>query len=425
MIEEWTFSREQANHFRQWLDLSRSDLKWTDEHVKNFDDFWELFFHPPMQLKDIHEKFSGVELTIKTGTLRQWVRWLRDRFNCYLFVHEHINLRDLALDSNYRINDLAYVLRNFLIGEYPEKKDELDKFLNIGNYLSENLYVSFEELKNKIGIIQFDKCQNHNDLMNTLEVPLFKEFPLMTDSLRNTQADWREKSLLRKFIVFKFDTLKYIALFALIGFLLVWGIKNLREWNDWYLSERIKITVPSFYDEDLLEKTLPVIPNKEVISGIADKLSTNDLFESSTDSDERESAEDSDIVITSLQNIQKTIKTAEYESSEYEETQKGGFRDYRYGGSRAYRLMINSMEPDELAQKISLKLKSIKHEQVDNVALGKEIPGGRYYNLYIDNNHVSEFLESFDDKTATFYTSKTPAKSPKGMSHLFIWIKEI
>lgn len=426
MIDEWTFSADRAEHFRQWLNLSHSDLRWSKDQAASFKEFWTVFFSPPMQLKEIHAKFYKLENSIKTGTLRQWVRWLRDRFNCYLFVFEKVNLRDLAIDSHYRINDLAFILREFLVGEYPDKKAEIDQHLNVGNYLSENLYISFDQLQKKIGIEAHEKCHNKNNLMATLEVPFFEEFTKVLEDLKQQDQPWNENEIVKSFFFFNLKTAKFIFIFIAIGALFVWGVKNLRNWNDWYLSEKIRVSVPSFYTEDELagNKRLPV--NVVTSLGLSNELEAIEEFETYSEEEERESPE-SELVISSLKDIPLPIKAAAYETSDYEESKKakGGFRDYKYGRSRAYRLMINSVHPEKLIELIGERLETVEFKKADNVAPGQEIPGGNYYNLFINNDDISEFLESFEKEDANLFVSKTPAPNPKGMSKLFIWIKRI
>lgn len=426
MIDEWTFSPKRAEHFKQWLNLSHSDLKWNQQQKDDFNEFWEVFFTPPMQLKQIHLKFYQLEQSIKTGTLKQWVRWLRDRFNCYLFIFESINLRDLALDSYYRINDLAYILRDFLVHEYPDKKNEIDQYLNIGNYLSENLYISFDSLQKRINLSNHEKCSNKNNMMATLEIPFFEEFNKVLNDLKEQDKDWKEKSLFKSFFYFNMRTAKFIVLFVAIGALVVWGVRSLRQWNDWYLTEKIRVSVPSFYTEDQLDgnKRLPV--NVVTSLGLSNELEAEEVYLTTPLEEERESPE-SDLVISSLEDIPLPLKTAAYESSDYEESKKakGGFRDYKYGRSRAYRLMINSVHPNELIEKIGDRLETVEFKQVDNVVPGQEIPGGNYYNLYVSNDDISDFLKTFEKEDANLFVSRTPVPNPSGMSRLFIWIKRI
>lgn len=423
MASQWIFSQDRALHFRHWLNLSMSDLIWTDEHMKSFDEFWILFFEREMSFKEIHNKFYMIEKSMKTGTLRRWIRWLRDRFNCYLFVFEKINLRDLALDTYYRINDLAYTLREFLIEEYPDKKKDIDKYLSVGNYLSPNLYISFDSLQKNLKIRNHIQCRNEQGFMSSLEVPFFEEFPHLVELLKSGGRSRFGKNFSPKgFGFFLGKVLVYTLSFLLASVLLVWGIKGLRDWNSNYLKEKIKISIPSFYDEKILERGI-VSPRIFIDEKIEKKLPQN-YFDFDEESIHREETE-TDFVIASIQDSSLSIKSAKFEDSTYEEKKKGGFRDYRYGRSRAYRLFINSMYLDQMKKKIDEKLKSISYRKADNVEPGKLIPGGRYYNLYIKDGDVKSFLESFQDTDSKVYVSKTPVKSPRGMSHIFIWIKEI
>lgn len=426
MIEEWKFTELKINEFRQWLNLVDSDLTWTNSQKEIFDSFWLLAFRSPnnlpMNLKQVHEKLEQLEAGVVSGTLAQWLRWLRNRLNCYVFIFENINLRDLALDSDYRINDLAYILRDFFISEYPDYRLYFDKYFNVGNHLSENLYISFQKIQQFSGLKKHSKCLNHSSMMNSLEVPFFEDFEVLLEKSIRREKKWRFKKPIKKMILFKAHTIKYMLGIFFLVFIILFGFSRLSDWYQRYLSEKISLSIPVFYDENLLNENWTLYDRQK------DKKHYQKELKLSFDHEDRllgtRSETESDMIVTSLDELPKNIKKALYDSSDYEEAKRGGFRDYRYGRSRAYRLFINTYEPHKTRKQVESLLSQAPYKKVDNIPLGKKIPGGHYYNVYLANTEVKSFFKAFEE-SGKVYISKTPRPGPRGMSHLFIWVKKI
>ena len=128
-----------------------------------------------------------------------------------------------------------------------------------------------------------------------------------------------------------------------------------------------------------------------------------------------------------LEHAKKEIQVEKKEVATKEEKKKnkGGFKDYKYGRSRAYRLMINSVHPNKLIDSITSRLETVDYRKVGKVEPGQEIPGGNYYNLYVNNDDIPDLLKTFESEDTSLFVSRSPVPNPKGMSRLFIWIKRI
>mgnify|MGYP000324288662 FL=1 len=122
----------------------------------------------------------------------------------------------------------------------------------------------------------------------------------------------------------------------------------------------------------------------------------------------------------------KNFTSADLEKSIYEENRKGGYRNVRYGGRRAYRVMMTSESPDETKVKLINLLKKYNVKQVDNVKPGTEIPGGIYFNLHVPRKVLKEFLSNVSSvRESRILESKTVFGGPRGTNKVFIWIKQI
>jgi hypothetical protein len=155
-----------------------------------------------------------------------------------------------------------------------------------------------------------------------------------------------------------------------------------------------------------------------------EKIESKAIFEENEKTNRYEA--ESDVVLTSVNSIPKDFTSADLEQSDYEEKKKGGYRNVRYGGNKAYRIMMTSESPDKTKKQLITVLKKFNVKQVDNVKPGTNIPGGIYFNLHVPRGVVQEFLARVSNvKESRILESKTVFRGPRGTNKVFIWIKQI
>src|SRR5690606_21537511 len=108
------------------------------------------------------------------------------------------------------------------------------------------------------------------------------------------------------------------------------------------------------------------------------------------------------------------------------ESKKGGYRNTIYGSQKAYRVMMTSVSPAQTSQKLHEYIKAYQVQKADTVNPGTQILDGRYANLVVPAQHLSDFLARVSSvEEATILENKTRSVGAPGMNKVFIWIKSI
>ena len=177
------------------------------------------------------------------------------------------------------------------------------------------------------------------------------------------------------------------------------------------------------YREDDIQSDVDIRLSSSEIEELEKTENEDDPFKNIVE--ERFTVE-SEVTITSIEDLPQRFEVAGFEQSSFEEGKKGGFRGIGVGSRKAYRVMMNSVDTYEARQRMMKYLKLYGVEQTDNVKPGKEIPGGVYYNLFVPLKNLKEFLARVNTIEKTMiYESKARRRAPAGMAKVFIWIKNI
>jgi hypothetical protein len=259
---------------------------------------------------------------------------------------------------------------------------------------------------------------------------LVKELQKDILSLKVDFQNFKKKAGLKRQI--KFIQEVVILLFALA--LIVFALKNTNKWYEEYLVNKITLFEPNFFwldkslsyqEQDLLAKQKIDLSNKELEE--LEKLEAQTVF-----SDERlESRYDPEsdvVVLESVEDVPKSFGEAETEQSMYEEHKKGGYRDTTYAASnrKAYRILMASVEPAAIRERILPLMQKYGISQVDNVKPGMQIPGGLYFNLHVPSKNLKDFMSKVSTLgEATIFESRSQGGDQPGKNKVFIWIKSI
>jgi hypothetical protein len=219
--------------------------------------------------------------------------------------------------------------------------------------------------------------------------------------------------------------------FFIIGGSVIFLLKVGNRWYEDYLVEKVSLYEPNFFwlDKSLTFKTERKVSNENINLSLSEieNLEKKEaaVIELEKVEEERYDVE-SDVILASVDTLPKDISDADSELSAFEEKRKGGHRDSRYGRRKAYRIMMNSVSPRDARDKVKKLMVELDANPVGTVKPGIEIPGGVYFNLFVPNTNLTNFLTKVAGiEETTVYISKTRTPSPRGLVRVFVWIKEI
>lgn len=139
-----------------------------------------------------------------------------------------------------------------------------------------------------------------------------------------------------------------------------------------------------------------------------------------------EDGEGADLMANDLGVLPANLKVTEYNMSEFEESDKGGYKDRRWGHRKVYRIMFTSSDLKQEHEKIRPLLSTFGAVKVSRVDPGTEVPGGLYYNIYIADSRVKDFIKRISSMTnGHIFPSRSTGSHPKGLTKVFIWVKQI
>lgn len=422
------------DYFKQWIDLNLPSISWEGRYLEEFNQFWQHVFKDDIAIDEQFKTLNNILVSINEGPVISWIRWIREKLICYVFVYKDLDLKTIARLVNMQTSEVSTICRDFFIERFPHLEEEINDNFQIGNMLSPNLNQTFTELKEKLGIDDSIRGSVENEIMKDLEITLYSEWGKLKDSLIEVK-DPKTKKVHGPLPVKKSQTFKFFSellILFIVGALLILGIKLGNNLYENYLIKNISLFEPNFLE---LETNLSFKAEKNIERndlGISmDELEALEKIESKevfTDAKEENRYEvETDVVLTSVDSLPKDFDIADLEQSNYEEVKKGGYRNSQYGRRKAYRVMMTSVDANITKDKLSKILGKYKVQQVDNVKPGTEIPGGVYFNIYVPRGDLKDFIYEVSSlEQATILESRTrTAGGPQGSDKVFIWIKQI
>lgn len=429
--------KQQFEQFKTWLDLDINSIAWDGRYAESFSGFWESFFRDDISPLELSERFEFAKKIAKSGPLISWLSWLFEKFISFSFIHLGSSIRELALEFDMPERHISTILRDHLIKVYPAYEDFINEKFQISNVDSENLFMTFGEIEPVLGSDAKAKGTFEEDILAHMEVTLYPDWPNLVKELRkdilSLKVDFenlKKKVSFRKQMRF----LQEIVILLLILSVIVFALKNTNKWYEDYLVNKITLFESNFFwldktltyqEQDLLAKQRIDLSNKELDD--LEKIEALQVF-SDEKSDSRFDPESDVVVLESVENVPKTFLEAETEQSEYEENKKGGYRDSGYASSnkKAYRIMMASVEPVAIREKIMPLMKKYGITQVDNVKPGTQIPGGLYFNLMVPSSSLKDFMGQVTTYSeATIFESRSQGGDLAGKNRVFIWVKAI
>lgn len=431
------FSEKDFQHFQTWLDLDINSITWEGRSSESFFKFWKSLFKEEISPSEMAQRFDFARKYVKSGPLISWLTWLYEKFLVYVFVKFDVSVRELALNFGVEEKYLSIVLRDHLIKVYPLYEDIINERFMISNVRSKNLFIKYCDITPIIGHQAEEKGSFEEEVFTKIEVTLYPEWSNLVKELSkditSLKLDFeklQKKGSFRNQVRF-FQEVILLLLFLSI---FVFSMKNANHWYENYLVNKITLFEPNFFwldksltyqEQDLLAREQIDLSNKELeeLERIeAQKVFNDDLTETRYD------PESDVVVLSSIEDVPKSFLDAETEQSQYEENKKGGYRDSSYAPSKlkAYRVMMTSVDPEDMRNKILPLLERFGASQVDNVKPGTEIPGGIYFNLYVPSTNLKEFISRVSEfGEATIFESRSQGRDAPGKNRVFIWVKSI
>ncbi|MDA9189462.1 hypothetical protein N9O57_00630 [bacterium] len=431
-IDQYLFDNEFSNDFKDWLNLDLKSMTWEGRFENEFNSFWDHLFKSSLSLVQIKERFNFLKKISKNGPIQSWVIWLEEKFLIFILQKSNLSIRELCDSYEIEITHFSKSLRDFLLENYPALHILIDKSLLISFRGQKKANLSFEKLCTSMGIEKNSLFCRSNSLFKSLEVTLFNDW---ADILKKMKARFEldyDKVLKLKRTQTKKSFNRFVLEFVsilLIGAFLIYVVTLVNKVYERYLLSQIDIYSPKIewlskdlkYKEKKSSKDQIAIAQQDIEN--LDKEVFKDLeFLNEAPRFEAES----EVVLTSWDNLPQDIDKANEDVSEYEEERPGGFRDSRYGRRTVYRVIMKSAKPGSVKEQIKSLLDKYDVTKGDRVSPGMAVPGGVYYNLFVPTDYLKEFLAQVTKlESSRIFESKTQRANPRGKNKVFIWIKEV
>ncbi|MBY0415414.1 MAG: hypothetical protein K2Q18_14675 [Bdellovibrionales bacterium] len=420
--------------FRSWLNLNLDGLTWQGRFKKEFESFWDSFFEDDLTIKSLIVRFDYAHAEVKIGSLSSWFLWLRDKFISYIFIFKGKTIGEIASESGLSPSLVATILRNYLLDEYPHLDQYFSEVFQVGNILSPNLHTSFKKIKEDIKISEPTFGSREEEIMPSMEVTLFDEWGIF---LKRMKADFSTKGFDLSKIKERSNFLKQVRIIQDISILLllftltIYGVRQGNVWYEKYLANKVSIYEPQFtwLNKSGVFKGLEKKPVKEYkldFDGIKD-ISKSDEINEFFDPEKYE--EETEVTLTSFDNIPRDFNKADKEASQYEGDAENpnGYRETSGGTTKIYRLMMTSSNTYATRDQVNELVKKYGGSPVGDSHLGNDVPGGVYYNIYIPRTNFKDFMSDTMkvNQGKLFESNTSNVKNVPGKTRVFIMVKSI
>jgi hypothetical protein len=434
MNKNSTLDQETQKIFLDWLELNLNNISWEGRYINEFNNFWSKLFPNDIEYSVQLKKLRYAIQNVKSGPLVSWFVWLEEKLISYLFIYKNLSIEELANCAEKTPSDIALILRTFFVERFPHLEEKLNEMFQITHVTCANLKMSFNDFSLECKIDNNLRGSLEDDVLKNLEVTLYDDWvnfsQLILDDNKN---DFKILNKISHNLSFQ-KQLKFfqeLIILFIIGGVLIFAVKIGNQKYEEYLVKKITLFEPNFFwlDKNLTFQAENPLDKKEIELSYRELEKLEQLESSKIFEDEELTARfdgESDVVLTSIDALPKDFDLANLEQSSYEEYQKGGFRNLNYGRRKAYRVMMSSVNPITTRDTLIDVLSKFNVQQVDNVVPGKEIPGGMYFNIYVPQNVIQEFLSYVSSvEETTILESRTVQGGPPGTDKVFIWIKSI
>jgi hypothetical protein len=429
-VKQLIFKQNDFISFRKWIRLNLEEVTWQGKYINEFEEFWDYFFYDGLNFPGVLERFSYANKKIKIGPLASWFKWLKHKFICYVFIFHDKTIKEISHEGEIKAGDVATVLRDFFIEINPHQDDYLNSIFMLSDVTSASNSLSYKDLKLDQVLQDTIPGTHEDEVLASLEVTLYDEWIKFVDDLKRDVGDTEltkiAKSTKNSYLGFLKMLRESIAL-VVVGALLMIITSKLNRWYENYLADKISVYEPTFL---LLDRNLTFREKKDSIINVDTKKIEDIELKEVTENqelpeDERRYETESDAELTSVDSISSDF-TRNNNPTVYEEKNIDGYRETARGDRDVYRLLLNSANAEKIKLALDTLLKRYEASKVDRVEPGTKVPGGIYYNLYVNKTYLKEFLSQIvETHSATLYRGSSKIPNPAGKSKVFIWVKTI
>ncbi len=427
---------EDITQFYNWLALDEEGITWQGKYTEEFSRFWDLFFLDGLSVSQVIKRFGYIQKKTTAGPLLSWFKWLEFKFVVYCFVFKNMSIDSLSSELGIYHSKVATILRDYFILQAPFFEEDINELFRLGNITSPNCKLTMSKLRQKIDLPTSFETPQEEEMMKSLEVTLY---PQWVGLIEHMKKDFLTKEIDIEQMQKKFNfnkQLKFaqeVLVLSLGAMILIFALRSGNSIYEKYLSDKVKILEPKFLwlNKDLIfQDTLKnEIEEKEILNEINEFENIVNQKKGVKVTREERFTDESDVVLSSVEELPHRLNIADVEQSQYEESKRGigyNFRSYRFGHNKVYRIMLKEVRSDLIKNKMEKLLKKYGAIQADNVKPGTPVPGGLYYNLYVPREFLREFItEVGEDSAATLYETKTRGRNPAGKNRVFIFVKNI
>jgi hypothetical protein len=376
------------------------------------------------------ERFSYANKKVKIGPLASWFKWLKHKFICYVFIFHDKTIMEISRVGELPAGDVATVLRDFFIEINPHQDDYLNNVFMLSDVTSPANMLSYKNLKLDQMLQEIIPGTHEDEVLASLEVTLYDEWIKFVEDLKRDVGDTEltkiAKGTKSNYLGF-LKMLRESITLVVIGAILMIITSKVNRWYENYLADKISVYEPTFL---LLDRNLTFREKKDpIITEDTKKIEDIELKEVNEEQelpeDERRYETESDAELTSVESISSDF-TPNNNATVYEEKNVDGYRETTRGDRDVYRLLLTSANAEKIKLALDSLMKRYEATKVDRVEPGTKVPGGIYYNLFVNKTYLKEFLSQIvETQDATLYRGSSKVPNPVGKSKVFIWVKTI
>lgn len=433
MDKDVVFTQEDLIKFRQWLGLNVVEMTWQGKNVQEFEEFWSLLFAEGLTLSNLIKRFNMSLKWVQSSPLSSWLIWVKGRLIIFSYIESDLTLKQIAERSELSVGEVSRMMRDFFVEFFPHLDDPLSEFFQISLPIDEKVGLTFAQVKSQLSIPDVQRGSKDDEIMISLEITLFEAWkPLLqkckgafgaTDDISNQSLEVVEG---RSHIKLLRDTF----LIVIAGVIIVFLIKWMNQRYEKFMTDSISIYEPQF---EWLNKSLIFKGNDSIDTQVA-RIEVKDIDEVDDSKnpfgqnlEEERFETESEVSITSWDELPRDFDQANLERSDYEETSGQNYRENRYGNTKVYRVMMKSVDMTKAKGNLLNIMNQYNVVQVDNVKPGMSVPGGMYFNLYVPREFLKEFLAQVMeiDESILYESQARVYRNPAGKNRVFIWVKDI
>jgi hypothetical protein len=416
-MQKMIIAIEEFNEFKRWLNFNKNEMKSERKLSEDFEYFWNVFFDREMSLDELFQRFDYAKLVTKIGPLFSWIDWLKRKSINFFFIKKDLTLEEFSFQSGIEENELAFIIRNFLIEKFPQYESYFTENLHVGNIFSEAKTIKYFKIATDLNLPLSYLGSYEDEIMNNLEVVLYVEWRKFVKQL---ETRFSKKSIDLEYLIFnlrnkkKWTFLRDVFVLLVIGLTSISTLKIANQTYDSYLSKKITL----FGQETIIGNAGPLVDESELKNkkSLDDQVKELKDFEKKSalsfqrEKEDKEESENeggnednSSVILSSMEKGSSDLKEINMDEAS-EAGDKGGFRDEVAGQKKVYRVMIKSVQAKEMSKRIFDIVKKYNAESAGDPEKFENSYGGIYYNLYVPQDHAIGFLNEVGKSKTQYFT---------------------